>query len=98
MLNSAGILIWSRLACLAHAIAVSLVWYMLFVLDKDVVAPSAWVALAATWPLWSIATWFAGRSRRLGWCVVLVVGLIILSPTLSTLYSFVVWHMGGFAP
>jgi hypothetical protein len=71
---------------------------MLFLLDKDVIATRVWIGMAAGWLLWFIAIGFSGRSRRLAWCVTLVVGLVVLAPTFSTLYSFAVWQLKGFAP
>ena len=90
--------LWGHVACVLHAVMISSTWYLMFVLDRDVVTTRVWVALACTWPLWTVAFALPGRSRRIGWALTLAVGLVILFPTFSTLYSFAVWQIEGFAP
>jgi len=88
----------ARVGCIVHACAVTGSWYVLFMQDKDIVSVRTWTLLAAIWPLWILALVFPDRVQRLRWLAVLIVGLIILTPTYSTLYSFLVWRIGGFAP
>jgi hypothetical protein len=90
--------VWIRIACIAHAIIICATWYVIFMLDKDMLKARTWVTLAALWPIWVIAVAFPGKARRLRWLATLTLGLIILSPTFSTLYSFAIWSAGGFAP
>ena len=90
--------IWTRTACVIHATVVTWIWYVIFMLDKDVVTVRLWIVMVIVWPLWIVSIIFPGKSRRLHWLVTLGLGLIILSPTFSTLYSFAAWRIGGFAP
>ena len=95
---SATLRIWTRAVCIVHACVVSGTWYVIFMLDKDIVNVRIWTALAVLWPIWIFAIAFPGKAWRLRWLATLALGLIILSPTFSTLYSFAVWTIGGFAP
>jgi hypothetical protein len=90
--------VWAQILCIAHALIVSGIWYALFILDEDVVTVRTWIVLAVLWPFWIISIAFPGKVRRLQWLATLVACAIVLSPTFSTFYSFVVWKAGGFAP
>jgi hypothetical protein len=89
---------WTQVLCIVHAFIVSAIWYVMFMLDRDIVKVRTWVALAILWLVWIFSVAFPGRTRRLRWVAVLSLGTIILSPTFSTLYTFAVWSIGGFAP
>ena len=89
---------WARAACIAHALVVTGFWYAIVVLDLEIVKVGTWIGLAWLWPIWIVSVAFPDRAQRLRWLATLVAGLLILSPTFSTLYSFAVWGRRGFAP
>ena len=89
---------WPQILCVIHALVVTGIWYVMFMLDKDIVKVSTWIAVAVLWLGWIFSIALPGKTRRLRWFAVLSVCAVILSPTFSTLYSFVVWSVGGFAP
>jgi len=84
-------------ACILHAVVVSLVWFALFISDVDVVRVRTWVQLAALWPAWALAFILPSVDGR-RWAIAMVVGTLVLVPTIPTLYSFASWSAFGFAP
>ena len=89
---------WTQILCVAHALLVTTLWYAMFMLDKNIAKAGTWTTLAVLWSLWIFSVAFPGRTRRLRWVAILAICAFILSPTFSTLYSFAVWSVGGFAP
>lgn len=90
--------IFIRIACIAHAFIISMTWYVIFMMDKDILKIRTWVVIAALWPVWAFAIALPGNPWRLRWLGTLLFGFIILSPTYSTLYTFAIWSASGFAP
>ena len=97
-MNSLAMRTWARVVCIAHALVVTGLWYAIVMLDKDIVKVKTWTSLACLWPIWIVSIAFPDKAQRLRWFATLVAGLLLLSPTFSTLYSFVVWSSRGFAP
>lgn len=89
---------WLMAACLVHAALVTAFWIIVFRFDIDVMSGRLWMAVALIWPLWAIAAVLSPRATIRAWVGAGVVGLVVLLPVLPTLYTFVVWSIGGFAP
>jgi hypothetical protein len=86
-----------QLLCIAHAIACSVLWYVVVFRDNHVVTVRTWTVLCILWLAWFSAPYFDKKSRQ-RWALAIGIGLVALYPTYGTLYSFVVWTFGGFAP
>jgi len=91
-----GILL--AVACLSHAASATALWYALFFHDWRPNTSADWLFLAVSWPLWALLLLPPGKQQRLQWLAVLVISLVVLSPTFSTLYTFAIWSIEGFAP
>jgi len=89
---------WQRLVCIVHAIIATVLWYVVVMLDQNVIPIRAWVALTLLWLFWFYAIARGARVDRRRWLWTLILGLAILSPTISTLYAIGLWTFGGFAP
>jgi hypothetical protein len=89
---------WPRVACILHAIVATVLWYVIVMLDSHIVSVRVWTAITLLWLLWLGPAMRAGKGRRGPWVWTLTLGIVILAPTFSTLYSFTVWMIGGFAP
>jgi hypothetical protein len=86
------------LGCLAHAIAVTAEWILEFVLDLDLVPGKIWLIAALLWPLWVVPFLLSSPTMTKRWVLFGGTGLLILTPTLSTIYTYSAWAIGGFAP
>jgi hypothetical protein len=71
---------------------------MMFMQDRNIVSARVWTGLAVIWLIWMAAPFLSGKEGRRGWTITVALGLGILIPTYSTLYSFAVWSIEGFAP
>lgn len=89
---------WLRIACIAHASVATLLWYVRIMMDSDVLPARVWTVVTLLWLLWLFAIALARKENRVRWLWTIIIALAILSPTYSTLYSFAVWSIGGFAP
>jgi hypothetical protein len=89
---------WPRLACLSHAFLVCAIWVLEFKFDRDVISGRPWMVLALAWFPWLTVFGLAQRVDRIQWIIVIAIGLALLTPTMPTLYTFVVWSIDGFAP
>jgi hypothetical protein len=83
---------------LAHAAAVTGFWWFMIYADHDVVPVRVWVVLALSWFAWPVTV--VTRWSRFSKMVVgaTIAGAAVVSPVISTLYSFAAWSIGGFAP
>jgi hypothetical protein len=88
---------WAKGMCLVHALLASALWALSVPLDIEVPV-RIWVFCAAAWPLWLGFAVFSPKEERVAWIRTIAVGLVILLPTTPTLYRFLVWSIGGFAP
>lgn len=89
---------WPLAVCVLHALAITAVWITVFKFELDVMPGKYWLALSLSWFLWPLSIAFAKGEDRTHWIVSTVLGLLILVPTFSTTYTFVVWAVEGFAP
>jgi len=90
--------IWPRIACIAHAAVGTLLWYLRIMMDNEVLPARAWTVTILLWLPWLVVPLLVRKERRAGWLWTIVISLAVLSPTYSTLYSFAIWSIGGFAP
>lgn len=89
---------WLKLGCLLHAILILGIWVLVFKFNLDVLPGKVWMGLAFAWPAWLVAAAMSKRENRMRWVFVIAIGVLLLSPTISTLYTFTVWSIEGFAP
>lgn len=89
---------WLVAACLGHALIVTVLWVLVFKFDIDLIPAKVWTVLGLAWPLWVIAVFFSPRPTVRNWVIALVAGIVILVPSIPTLYTFAAWTIGGFAP
>lgn len=88
----------ARAACLTHALVATFLWHLRIMLDNDVLPARVWTAVTLLSLPWLLAPALARSGTRLNWLWTIIAGLVILSPTYSTLYSFLAWTIEGFAP
>lgn len=88
----------ARTLCIFHALSASGLWYIVVILDSDVVSVTSWLDLTVAWVVWIPILAIASKPRRRWSLAALALGLAVLSPTFSTLYAFAMWSIGGFAP
>lgn len=67
-------------------------------MDNEILPARVWPATILLWLPWLLVPFFTRREYRAGWLWTIAIGLAVLSPTYSTLYSFAVWTIGEFAP
>ena len=89
---------WARLACLLHAFLVCGNWVLVFKFDRDAIPGKPWMVLALGWFLWFFAVALADQGSRVQWIIVIAIGVLLIAPTIPTLYTFVAWSVEGFAP
>ena len=89
---------WLQVTCLLHALLVTGVWIMVFKFDLDVMPGKLWMAFALLWILWLSALIFSQKEDRLRWIIGIAIGFLVLVPTISTLYTFIVCTVEGFSP
>jgi hypothetical protein len=89
---------WPRIACLLHALLVCGIWVLVFKFDLDVMPGKLWMVIALAWLLWLGAVVLSRRENRMRWIIVIAIGVLLLAPTIPTLYTFIVWSVEGFAP
>jgi hypothetical protein len=89
---------WLNVACLLHAILITVLWILDFKFNIHILSAKIWLAIALMWLLW-IPGAALFRPRKLKDSLITgIAGILILMPTYSTLYTFTVWAAGGFAP
>jgi len=89
---------WPKLGCLLHAILILGIWVLVFKFNLDVMPGKVWMGLALVWFVWLVVAVMSKRENRMRWVFVIAIGVLLLSPTISTLYTFTVWSIEGFAP
>jgi hypothetical protein len=89
---------WLNIACLLHAILITVLWILDFKFDIHILSAKIWLGIALMWLLWIPAA-VLFRPRKLKHSLITgIAGILILMPTYSTIYTFTVWAVGGFAP
>ena len=89
---------WLIAGCLAHAAVITAIWILVFKFDVEVVPSRVWMGVALIWPLWAIAAALSPRMMVKAWVATGALGLVVLMPAIPTLYTFIAWSIGGFAP
>jgi hypothetical protein len=87
-----------RFACIVHAVIVCADWVLTFQFNLDILPGKIWLVLALAWFAWPFVLLLARREDRTQWGVAVGVGMLVLVPTIPTLYTFLVWAIEGFAP
>lgn len=85
-------------ACLLHAILITALWVLVFGFDVEVVPGKFWGGMALIWLLWVAVGTLSPSTYRRKWMITFIASIVILAPTLPTLYAFVVWTIEGFSP
>lgn len=88
---------WAGAACLLHAALICGIWVLTFRFDRDVMPGKLWMGLAVAWLVWFGAFGLVRREDRARWLGTLAFGLLLLAPTVPTLYTFIVWSIEGVA-
>lgn len=71
---------------------------MTFKFDRDVMPGKLWMAAALVWPIWLAFAIAAKPETRRHWIITVTAGIVLLIPTVPTIYTFVMWSVEGFAP
>jgi hypothetical protein len=85
-------------AAVLHALLVALLWVGEFYFDISIVPARAWLVLAWAWLIWPVVLLLhpdRSLSRVLIPCFI---GVALLGPCLSTIWSVTAWAIVGFAP
>ena len=87
------------IGALIHALLILGWWYAAIWKDFDIplVNGRIWLVGAWAWIAWPIYALLRRRLTRLS-VAGLVLGAAVIAPTVSTIYSFSAWAIGGFAP
>ena len=89
---------WAIVACLLHAAIASGIWVLMFMFDVDILSGKAWMVLTLVWVVWVGAPIISPKAIKMRWTLTIAAGLLLLAPTISTLYTFIIWGIWGFAP
>ena len=81
-----------------HAVVVLVLWLVEFVGDIHVIPARWWLTVAWVWLVWPVLlVLHPGRTlKRVA--VTLGIGAVLLLPCASTIFTFTVWAIEGFAP
>ncbi|MBI2313086.1 MAG: hypothetical protein HYU77_11355 [Betaproteobacteria bacterium] len=81
-----------------HALLILLAWLAAFVFDAPVINARIWLVIAWLWIVWIFV--LAPRLKRDAKLIIAtaVICAAIFWPTASTIYSFTIWAISGFAP
>lgn len=83
---------------IVHALLVALLWVGEFYFDVTVLPARVWLVLAWSWLIWPVALLLHPDRSPLRVFVPCLIGIALLAPCLSTVWTFTVWAIGGFAP
>jgi hypothetical protein len=81
-----------------HALVVLAFWAAEFIADLHVISARWWLALAWLWLIWPVVLAFHPARTWKSVAIALGVGIALLLPCVSTIYTFTVWAIEGFAP
>ena len=85
-------------ASVVHALVVALLWAGKFHFDIPIVPARAWLGLAWGWLIWPVVLLLHRDRSPFRVLVPSLIGVALLGPCLSTVWSFTTWALGGFAP
>ncbi len=89
---------WLNVACLLHAVLITVLWILDFKFNVHILSSKFWLGIALMWMLWvPVAALVRPRNLK-NWLITGIAGILILTPTFSTIYTFTVWAVEGFAP
>jgi len=83
---------------IAHAALVLLVWLGVFYADLHVLSAKVWLTLVWLWLLWPLVLALHPGRSLLRFVVPIVLGAVVLAPSIPTAYAFTSWTVFGFAP
>jgi hypothetical protein len=89
---------WLAIGCLIHAGLITVLWLLVFKFEVEVLPGKIWMVVAMTWLLWLVSSLLSPRDALKRRAIAGLVGILILAPTIPTLYTFIVWTVQGFAP
>jgi len=89
---------WLVAGCVVHAGFVTVLWLLVFKFEFSVFSARIWMTIALTWLLWPVCAIISPRETWRKWIAACVVGILVLAPTIPTLFTFIVWTVEGFAP
>jgi hypothetical protein len=81
-----------------HALAITAIWAAMFYADIAVLSGPIWLVFAWLWLTWPVSLVVARRNIGRLTVAAVVASAVILLPTITTMYTFTVWSIGGFAP
>ena len=85
-------------AAIVHALLVVLLWVGQFYFDVSILPGRVWLVLAWSWLIWPVVLLLHPDRSPMRVFMPCLVGLALLAPCLSTVWSFTAWAFGGFAP
>jgi hypothetical protein len=88
---------WPAAGCLTHAGLITALWVLAFKFDIEVLPGKVWMVFAMSWLLWLVFLLVSPLQLLKTRVIAGLVGVLILAPTIPTLYTFIVWRIGGFA-
>ena len=85
-------------SAVVHAAVVLAIWLAQFAGDLYVIPARWWLGLAWLWIVWPVLLVLhpARTTKRV--LVPLAIGVVLLLPCASTIFTFTVWAVEGFAP
>jgi hypothetical protein len=89
---------WLIVGCLAHASIVTALWLLFFKFEIEVLSGKIWMTLALTWLLWPVYASISQPEMLKKRAIAGFVGILILAPTVPTVFTFIAWTIEGFAP
>jgi hypothetical protein len=90
---------WVAIGCVIHACCITAFWILVFEFDVDPpITGRSWMLLAFSWLAWWVVIASSRSEVRRNRAIAGLIGILILAPTISTVYSFLVWAVAGFAP
>ena len=88
---------WLIVGCLLHAGLVTALWLLVFKFEVEVLSGKIWMTLAMTWLLWVVCALVSPPEMLKKRAIAGFVGILILAPTIPTVFTFIVWTVEGFA-
>jgi hypothetical protein len=86
------------IAAIVHALLVTAWWWAAIYADVAVVSSGVWLVAAWGWLIWPVALLVARAQASRLTVGSVVVGALVIVPSVPTIYTFTAWSIGGFAP
>jgi hypothetical protein len=83
---------------IVHALLVTAWWWAAIHANVAVVSGRVWLVAAWGWLIWPVVLLVARAQASRLTVGSVVVGAVVIVPTLPTIYAFTAWSIGGFAP